>query len=483
MKIKKLFCLLAAGVMAVSSFAGNAFAYYIFSYEYDCEENARKAQIGSFTYFLKDYAQYGSVYISNVAIVVDIPNIQKVEIPEKVTYAGIEFTVTDLDMNEETYPNNKYTKVEEIVLPESIYNISSFSGFNNLKKMNIPKNTMFGRCRDYIPKNGVYVYVYSDKVDFDDIVDFYYLAQCPKLKLSVDPNNPYYSYKNDFLLSKDGKTIYISFNKNTNLIIPDGIEEIEDYGGIGFKHVKNVKFPETLKHLSGTWRSLESIKLPSKLEILGGKFGKSKFTKVVIPDSVKTMYTRVFYGSNIKSVKIGKGLTVISSDVFANCKNLKSVTIPKNIKEIDNEAFKNCKKLRKVNIRSKNVNINYDAFRDCKQLRTITIRGAKEILYGAFNNCKNLKNITINKVKKIDADAFYSCKKLSKIIIKNSKSTPKIVSEFGDGNFKNTNKGIKFVVKNKKIAKQLKKQLSKKKYKKNLKNAKILVGKKVVYKV
>ena len=49
------------------------------------------------------------------------------------------------------------------------------------------------------------------------------------------------------------------------------------------------------------------------------------------------------------------------------------------------------------------------------------------------------------------------------------------------GGFKNTKKGLKFAVKNKKVAKGLKKQLTKNKRK--LVDAKILVGKKIVYRI
>ena len=79
--------------------------------------------------------------------------------------------------------------------------------------------------------------------------------------------------------------------------------------------------------------------------------------------------------------------------------------------------------------------------------------------------------------RKFDADIFCNCKKLSKITINNKKKAPKL-SYFA---FEKVKKGIKIVVKNKKIAKELKKQL--KKSESGVKNAKIMVGKKVIYKV
>lgn len=71
-------------------------------------------------------------------------------------------------------------------------------------------------------------------------------------------------------------------------------------------------------------------------------------------------------------------------------------------------------------------------------------------------------------------------------MIKNKKIAPKISCVKGmpdptflyESAFSNTKKGIKFYVKNKKVAKSLKKQLKGS----GVRNAKILVGKKVVYK-
>ena len=468
MKLKKLLCLLITVVIAVSAFAGNASAYF-YQGTYDEYVNARKVKVGNFTYVIKDYAQYGSVYISKTATVVDIPNIQKVEIPEKVTYAGIEFTVTDLSLSEEPI-SPAYNNVQEIVLPETIYDISDVYGLKSLKKMNLPKNTMIDRESGI--QNGIVVYFNKD---FSDTAHFDYLGNCPNLKLSVDPNNLYYSYKNDLLLSKDGKTVYMSFNQSTDLIIPDGVEELLSYGGIGFGHVKYVQLPDTLKNLSGNWKSLENVRLPNKLKSISGFYGnkkitniilpdsletiwgytfsKTKLNSIIIPDSVKNLYTHAFAGSSLKYVRFGKNLIEIGQCAFQNCK-LKAVTIPKNITQIDERAFNNCKMLSRVNINSSNVNIHFNA----------------------FSNCKKLRNVTINGVKRISSSTFENCKKLSKVTIKNKKKAPKIAKN----SFKNTKKGIKFVVKNKKVAKQLKKQLKNKKSK--VKNAKILVGKKVVYK-
>lgn len=475
MKTKKLFSLIILAVFVASIFSVNASAL------------ANTPGTGDFVYALNSNVHYGSEIIPYSATVTDIPNTKKVEIPEKVTFDGIEYTVTDLDLDGwysvtaggRTTVKHKYTNVEEIVLPDTIYNITELSDIPNLTKLNLPPNAILGRETDYDD----YIIKYHNR-GFNDYVHLPYLENFPKLTLSVSPDSKYYSYKNNMLLSKDGKTLYLSLNRNTDITIPDGVEEILDYGGVGFSHVKNVRLPDTLKYFGGgDWDSLTKIALPNGLEeiraLLGkskikditlpdslkkigwGVFKNSKLTKIVISDSVKEIGGKAFAGSKLKSVKFGKSVKFINEKAFYNCKNLKSVTIPESVVRIESDAFRDCKNLKSVKILSSNIQyIRHNAFQDCKKLKAVTINGAEKIAVCAFDNCKKLSKITIN----------------------NKENAPKLFDTY-IGGFKNSKKGIKFVVKNNKVAKELKKQLNRKKIKCNLKDAKIIVGKKVIYKI
>lgn len=473
-KAKKLLCLFTTAILSVSAFAGAASSYcYGTSYNYN---DAEKTNIGGLTYILKENVKYGSVEFPYSATVIDIPNIEKVEVPEKITCSGTEFTVTDVDLygRKMIYPEMpyKYTKVEEIKLPETIYNITEFGEFPNLKKLNIPKNTVIGREEKNFERS-----IYTEN-------DFYYnyecnyrcyFLQCPKLKLSLNKDNPNYNYKDDMILSKDGKKVYMSLNHSTDITIPDGVEKINDEGGLGFYHVKTIKLPDTLKSLWGTWSSLTKVSLPNGLEEIGvGTFNSTKLNKIVFPDSLKEIGDSAFACSAIKSIKFGKNLKTIGKRAFKKCNNLKIATLPKNLKKIDNWAFKGCKKLKKVKILSTDVEICGRAFEKCTNLKSVDINKAKVIKCHAFSRCSSLKSVTIKETSKIERGAFYKCKKLSKVKIGNKKKAPKIEKRA----FKDTKKGVRFYVKNKKVAKSLKKRLKGS----GVKNAKILVGNTVVYK-
>ena len=94
---------------------------------------------------------------------------------------------------------------------------------------------------------------------------------------------------------------------------------------------------------------------------------------VVIPEGVKAIGERVFYG----------------------CKSLESVTIPEGVTEIGGFAFRGCENLHKAAVPESVKIIGRYAFCDCKSLEYLTIPGrVKEIGKFAFNGCY-LKVLTV----------------------------------------------------------------------------------------
>lgn len=448
-KTKKLFCLFTTAILAVSSFAAtmttsayyDAAAFYKENRDYGSEP---KIQIGDFSYKFKKNIKYGSTEIVYSATVVDIPNTQKVEIPQNVTHDGKEFTVTDVDLygdytkafSSSNTIENKYYNVEEIILPDTIYNITELRGFPKLIKLNIPKNTIIGRnSSDWlfydnsIPETTCYYEYEEDKYYY-----YSYFQNCPLLKLSLDENNPYYIYKNDLLITKDGKKLLMSLTTENTVEIPDGVQRIYNLGGNGFNLSKNIKFPDTLKYIEDS------------------AFYKSMITKAELPDGLISIGWKAFYGSNIKTINFNDNLIHVNPEAFKGCKNLKKIILPENVRFIHYSSFKGCTNLKNVKI----------------------IATGTYIDDWAFMKCTKLKKVTINGVKTIGVKTFFKCENLSKVTINNPKKAPGICKKA----FKHTKKGIKFYVKNMKVAKSLKKNLKGS----GVKNAQIIVKNKVVYK-
>ena len=74
----------------------------------------------------------------------------------------------------------------------------------------------------------------------------------------------------------------------------------------------------------------------------------SSLTDITIPNTVTTIGSDAFAGSNLKSVILPSSMTTIGQWSFYGCTSLISVTIPETVTNIEEEAFANCSKLEDV---------------------------------------------------------------------------------------------------------------------------------------
>ena len=268
--------------------------------------------------------------------------------------------------------------------------------------------------------------------------------------------------------------------------------------------------PTTAATVVQLWSKSEVITIPSSVEY-GGKIYTVKYLnfypwingvpmcldtckELNIPDSMICWSDglggeddSLFKWKNLRAVNISENSDLVEiSSGFADCKYLKSFTIPKNLKILD--GLTNCPKLKIQNIKicdgnkyfkkkgnfllsSKGKTLN-NYFGNGKSVKVPN--GIKKIKNQVFKNNTSIRKITLPKgLKTVSYWTFRDCKNLSQVTIKNTKKSPKFYTEC----FKNTKKGLKFVVKNKKVAKSLKKQLKDS----GVRNAKILIGDTVVY--
>ena len=143
----------------------------------------------------------------------------------------------------------------------------------------------------------------------------------------------------------------------------------------------------------------------------------TSLTSLTIPNSVKRMSSSLCSGcTNLVSVTIGNGFVRISDYAFFNCSNLNSITIPDSVTMIDNYAF---------------------AF--CSNLTNIEIPNSVTIIYNeVFANCTSLTSITIpSSVTSIGSFALHRCSNLTRINYKGTKAQWNAISK-GYGFDKNT---------------------------------------------
>jgi hypothetical protein len=120
-------------------------------------------------------------------------------------------------------------------------------------------------------------------------------------------------------------TVLLGVNENksdiTDIVIPEGVEEIADSALAHCYHLKSVSLPLSLR-----------------------KIGKLAFMKcwdvenIVIPNNVEEIGNLAFHGCELKKVVLPEGLVSLGSEVFLNS-GLQNITIPSTIRKIGKNAI------------------------------------------------------------------------------------------------------------------------------------------------
>ena len=120
-------------------------------------------------------------------------------------------------------------------------------------------------------------------------------------------------------------------------------------------------------------------------------------TKAVVPNTVKIIGTRAFYGcQGLEEVVIPEGVTEISNEAFYACSRLARINLPESIAAIGYAAFSGCAGLESVALPKGIERIESWAFYQCSGLRQMIVpSGVKVIGDLAFGYCTGLREITI----------------------------------------------------------------------------------------
>ena len=144
---------------------------------------------------------------------------------------------------------------------------------------------------------------------------------------------------------------------------------------------------------------LESIKLPSSLEIIG----ESSFAYCIclkemeIPASVKKIEKFAFcYCSNLRRVTLPDTLGDIAEQAFRSCYALREINIPQSMTELSDWLFYQCRSLASVSLPENLCYIRRGVFEDCDALTEVTVpSGVKVIGDHAFSDCGSLERVNM----------------------------------------------------------------------------------------
>ena len=304
------------------------------------------------------------------------------------------------------------SSLKEINLPESIETLGSkFIRRTQIEEIQIPKSLKSGSSALY-GANGL------KKVEFEEGTETIITGIC-------DVDN--------------------SGNKIEEIIIPDGVTEIERNAFAWCTNVKEIKLPETLETIENyafeSCTGLESIKIPSKVKTIGEKaFGYcSSLKEINLPESIETLGLGFIVGTQIEEIQIPKSLksgscalcganelkkvefeegteTIITGicevNYFDYSENkIEEIIIPDGVTEIESFAFVGCTNVKEIKLPETLETIGDSAFGNCTGLESIKIPSkVKTIGYHAFECCSSLKMIILpESVESIEIGAFFEC--------------------------------------------------------------------------
>ena len=202
--------------------------------------------------------------------------------------------------------------------------------------------------------------------------------KCMPPEIEVEEGNRVFSVENGLLINRVKKSVVLSEVDITDVVIPDGIQEIEAWA-FYYRDITSVVFPKSLKTIGAAAFSncnyLTEVGLPNTLTRMDTcAFADCESLKrVTISSGLKTIEAIAFQGCPLEKITIPEGIQAIGFMAFEGCDALVQVTLPETLTKIDNYAFSTCKRLKQMNLPSHLSYVGYRAFENCDSWKFIQL--------------------------------------------------------------------------------------------------------------
>lgn len=205
------------------------------------------------------------------------------------------------------------------------------------------------------------------------------------------------------------------------VILPEGVENIESKAFVDCNKLRKINFPEGLQTIKDksfmNCSSLTEVVLPETLTEIGDyAFHSAGIEQLTLPDPKNFLSTgvNVFGAIKIKNISIPKDFR-LSKAMFATCQQLRSVSFEADWVTIPERCFYYCTNLTEIDI-SKALFIKNAAFLECHKLSVSVIPSYTCVSACAFMET-GVEDVTIENISNIEENAFSACTSLKKLTI------------------------------------------------------------------
>ena len=325
-----------------------------------------------------------------------------VEIPEIVSYNGVDYQVVGIGTN--AFANQ--SGMTSVILPNSLLYLSGFRGCSGLTSIVIPNSVI------YIDSGSFEYCSALSSVSIGNAVTHIYSGAfygCTALTSIVLPDAVSFIGEEAFYLCSS--LAYVFFGAS--------VETIGTYAFTGCGALETIEVSEN----NPFYRSIDGVLFDHDAKTLlyypRGKSGEH----YTVPNTVTAIGNNAFYlNTHIASVTLGESITSIGGNAFNACINLTEINLPNSVTTIGNAAFADCEALSSIVLPKYLTEINATVFSNCSSLQRIVIpRFVRIIKDSAFSNT-GLSSVEFegDMVERILQAAFSSCDNLTSIMLPNS---------------------------------------------------------------
>ena len=238
----------------------------------------REYKQGKFVYLLDDEEKTAWIAKGHIG------RCRRYRLPDHVMVDGERYTIESVEIGAYNHPRT----LRHLVIPDIFIYVDedTLYGLDNLRSVHIGKGV--------------------------ELLTSWNFRLCPKLRnIHIDKDNPHIKYENRMVLSKDGKKLWAAYTECSNVIIPDGVEEINHIVFIDDYKLESITFPKTLRKMGDN------------------SFGNCpNLRSVVLPEGFDSFFVQSFRGNqNLQYIDLPSTLSDLGYQTFMDCPNLKTVML------------------------------------------------------------------------------------------------------------------------------------------------------------